>query len=254
VRGVDAAFVPPGDPLLRTEPGSEFCLNRLEMPNISPKLLRPVVENDVLPDEGRGGEGWCSVSRMFVTESRVEDLALFPNRLRLRTDGVECAEFAELDESFRARGGREADKPAEDRDGEGSGDMWSCPSEASERRVGPSGTDLDCVRPAAGPSAPNCDPVGFGGSGKSGPRFRFSRGIRKRLLRVVAPPGELVLDSPFSPVLWSEREDSEYRTSTTEERWEPLGRSRPALRIDVVDKRPGSSVLTLEAANDGSTL
>jgi hypothetical protein len=60
---------------------------------------------------------------MFVTESRVEDLALFPKRLRLRTDGVECAEFAELDESFRERGGREADKPAEDRDGEGSGDM-----------------------------------------------------------------------------------------------------------------------------------
>lgn len=88
---------------------------------MSPKLLRPVVENEVLPDDGWFGDGCWSASRMLVTESNVEDLVLLLNGPR--TDGVEWAEWPELDESFRDIVGRGFDRPADDREGDGSGEM-----------------------------------------------------------------------------------------------------------------------------------
>lgn len=88
---------------------------------MSPKLLRPVVENEVLPDDGWFGDGSCSASRMLVTESKVDDLVLLLNGPR--ADGVEWVEWAELDESFRDIVGRRFDKPADDREGDGNGEM-----------------------------------------------------------------------------------------------------------------------------------
>jgi hypothetical protein len=181
------------------------------MLKISPKLLRPVVEKDVRLDDGWLGDGCGSVSCIFVTESSVEDLALFLGRPWLRPpliEGVECTECAELDESFRMIGGREADKPADDREGDGKGDTWSCPSEASDPRVGPSGTDLDWVKPGVCPLSA----VGFGGNG-NWTRFLFRRGMRNRLVPEACPPrGEFVRDiSLLVAALWSDREDSENR-------------------------------------------
>lgn len=79
--------------------------------------------------------------------------------------------------------------------------------------------------------------------------------MRNRLwLEVVPVIGEFVREIPLL-ALWSEREDSEYRTSATEERCELGGRSRPPLlRIDVVERRPGASVLLLRVASVGSAL
>lgn len=42
----------PGDPIRGTG-GSEFCLNRCVMLKRSPKLLRPLVEVDVRPEDAR---------------------------------------------------------------------------------------------------------------------------------------------------------------------------------------------------------
>jgi hypothetical protein len=53
--GVSDPF-PPGDPL-RGNGGSEFCLSRCGKLKISPKLLRPLVDVDVRPDEVRWGDG-----------------------------------------------------------------------------------------------------------------------------------------------------------------------------------------------------
>lgn len=104
---------------------------------------------------------------MFVTESNVDDLALLLNRPRLRasrTEGVEDTERAELDESTREIGGRAFDKTADERVGDGSGETWSCPSEVSDLRFGPSGTDLVWLKAGTDPSLVCC-PVGFGGNG-----------------------------------------------------------------------------------------
>jgi hypothetical protein len=113
-----------------------------------------------------------------MTESNVDDRALVLGLSRVLIDGVECAECAELEESFLRSGGRGDDNPADDRDGDGNGDTWSCSS------MGRSG-----VR------SPDSVPVGRGGRGNRGPRLRLRRGMRNGFFFPIAIPasrGELV--------------------------------------------------------------
>lgn len=219
----------PGDPL-RGSGGSEFCRNRWEKLKISPKLLRPLVDVEVRPDDVKWGEGCWSGSGI---ESMVDDLSRRFGASRPWFEEVEFAERADATEFLLGEGpGPWEDRPTDERTGDGRGETWSW-LRSSEM------SDLDATQ-FCGPLSPESGVGTLGGKGKRGARFLFKRGIRNRLVPVVEP-GAWVRWTPRSPWLWSEREDSEKRMSAPDERWESLGWSRPLLRIEFVESRPGSS-------------
>jgi hypothetical protein len=113
--------------------GEEFCRNRCVILNISPKLLRPLVEVEVRAEEAKYGgtdkSSWFSASDPMVDE-----------RPRFLHDGLDRTERAEFVESFRNRCGvLVAASPTVERDGDGSGETWSWPSEISEFGVSAGG-------------------------------------------------------------------------------------------------------------------
>lgn len=96
------------------------------MLNISPKLLRPLVEVDVRAEEARYGatvkSSWFSASDPMVDE-----------RPLLLKDGFDRTERAEFVESFLdSAGATVAASPTVDLDGEGSGETWSSASDTSD--------------------------------------------------------------------------------------------------------------------------
>lgn len=127
--GVDE---PPGEP--RGAGGDEFCLNRCVILNMSPKLLRPLVDVEVRPEDARYVVGVKS-SWFSASDPMVDD------RPRFLNDGFDRTERAELVESFRNSGGTlEAGASCTvDRDGEGSGEIWSWLSECSDFGVSTGG-------------------------------------------------------------------------------------------------------------------
>lgn len=92
-------------------------------------------------------------------------------------EGFDLTERAEFVESFRNSGGTleavEAARPTVERDGEGSGETWSWPSEVSCFGVSTGGNFGRLSTPPGG-----CETLG--GKGKRGLRVNFKRGIRNR--------------------------------------------------------------------------
>ena len=70
---------------------------------MSPKLLRPTVELEFLPDGVNcGGESWRSVSVDLRREPSVEDLPRCPSRGGgTWRDGVDAPDRWDMDDSFR---------------------------------------------------------------------------------------------------------------------------------------------------------
>lgn len=92
------------------------------MLNISPKLLRPLVEVEVRAEDAKYG-GIDKSSWFSASEPMVDERPLFLK------EGFDRTERAEFVESFRNSGGTleavEAASPTVERDGEGSGETWS---------------------------------------------------------------------------------------------------------------------------------
>lgn len=100
-------------------------------------------------------------------------------RPRFFKEGLDRTERAEFVESFRNSGVtfEEAASPTVERDGEGSGETWSWPSEVSDFGVSAGANFGRLFTTPAG-----CETLG--GKGKRGLRVRFKRGIRNRFAAV----------------------------------------------------------------------
>jgi len=73
---------------------------------MSPKLLRPVVDVEFLPDAATPGEWSLSVSADLPSDPIVEDLPLIPNRGGASdTEGVDAPERADIIDSLRTTDG-----------------------------------------------------------------------------------------------------------------------------------------------------
>lgn len=88
--------------------------------NISPKLLRPLVEVEVRAEDAKYG-GIDKSSWFSASDPMVDERPLFLK------EGFDRTERAEFVESFRNSGGtlEDAASPTVERDGEGRGETWS---------------------------------------------------------------------------------------------------------------------------------
>lgn len=134
-------------------------------------------------------------------------------------------EGADFVESFRRMPRVEEDCLADERDGDGSGEIWSGSRSSDVTDFGVAFAEMDFgvtfvevdfrVGSAETVFGFDSGPVrGLGGKGKTEARLIFNRGKRKRL--VLNRDSSWGVDTPRSPTLWSEREDSESRASVPE--------------------------------------
>ena len=242
---VDAGVaVPPlaGDPTRGTG-GSEFCLNRCEIPRRSPKLLRPLVEEDVRADVVRLEGGCWGSSCVSGVEFTVDDLCRVLPAVEFGLDERDLIDGADFVELCLCTARMGEDGRVVDRDGEGRGETWSDSklSEATDLGVALVEADLRAASVnmdfASGPGR------GFGGKGKAAPRFIFSRGRRNHL--VLKIESSWAAGALWSSMLRSDLEDSESRTSFAEMCRGVLGRrsSLALVRVAVTRRPPCSSAL-----------